>query len=216
MGFILLKNINKESKNKRKGQMSLEMIIGLIILLVVAAVVIKIFMDKMNLGPAPGEEAMELDPYMLVCDKLCQDYIDSRDTSDAFEYCRHFFPEIDLNKNSNIEGDVGTINGFGVCEDRVYCFALTNCKIGTSRSTTLTPEKCKDVMCKVYKEQYGSNESAASVVQGHMPFGVSCDPNDDTLQEIDEATGEIILDAAGDPIYKSQWWKNTFENVHCR
>ncbi len=191
------------------------MIIGLIILLVVAAVVIKIFMDKMNLSDPPGTEGIELDQYRLACSSLCQRYIDSDFVpAEALHYCEKYY-DIDLNKNGKTRGEVGTVSGYGVSEDRVYCFNLIECHWGTSRNSRLTPKKCKDIMCDVYTDRQASNETAAAMIETKIPFGHSTDPYQEELI-IKDKDGNPKLDAGGYEQTEAVWWVNSFGNVHCR
>ncbi len=195
--------------------MSLEMIIGLIILLVVAAVVIKIFMDKMNLSDPPGTEGIELDQYRLACSSLCQRYIDSDFVpAEALHYCEKYY-DIDLNKNGKTRGEVGHVSAYGVSEDRVYCFTLIECNWGSSRNSRLTPQKCKDIMCDVYTERHASNETAAALIESRIPFGESSDPYQDELIIVD-INGDPILDAGGFEQTEAVWWVNSFMNIQCR
>ncbi len=181
-----------KNKNKRKGQMSLEMIIGLIILLVVAAVVIKIFMDKMSGDNLSAPETLELEAFRQHCDALCTRYIDTNFAgAEALAYCEKYF-EIDLNKNGKIPGEAGMLEGYGLCEDRVYCFNIKECNWGSSSRSRLTPEKCRDVMCDVYTERYDSNVTAAEYIATKIQFG-TCDALDEEISFEDASGNEHTL-----------------------
>ena len=198
-------------KNKRKGQMSLEMIIGLIILLVVAAVVIKIFMDKMSGDALSPPETLELEAFRQHCDALCTRYVDTNFAgAEALAYCEKYF-EIDLNKNGKIPGEAAKLEGYGLCEDRVYCFNIKQCNWGSSSRSRLTPEKCKDVMCDVYTDRYSSNDTAAQYIQNVIGFG-SCDYEDEEIsfEYTDPATGALEVGTL------ASWHQNIYTTVHCR
>lgn len=201
--FIMLKN-----KNKRKGQMSLEMIIGLIILLVVAAVVIKIFMDKMSGDALAPPETLELEAFRQHCDALCTRYVDTNFAgAEALAYCEKSF-EIDLNKNGKIPGEAWKLEGYGLCEDRVYCFNIKECNWGSSERSRLSPEKCKDIMCDVYTERYGDNNvTAAEYIETKIEFG-SCDYLDEEISFFSTSLGTDVTLAS--------WHQDIYQTVHCR
>lgn len=207
----------------RKGQMSLEMIIGLVILLVVAAVVIKIFLDRMgSTGTDLTKGELALESFRQNCNILCQRYVDTNFAgSEALAYCEKSF-EIDLNKNGKIPGESGQVNAFGVCEDHVYCFNIIECNWGPSEKNRLTPTKCKDIMCDVYtSRQGGDNNTAAQYIATKIEFG-SCVYNDPEISFDNLTVGAV---APYDVITLAQWHKGTFmmpvvgppsSGVHCR
>lgn len=194
----------------RKGQMSLEMIIGLVILLVVAAVVIKIFLDRMgSTGTDLTKGELKLEAFRQNCQVLCQRYVDTNFAGpEALAYCEKSF-EIDLNKNGKIPGESGKVNAYGVCEDKVYCFNIIECNWGPSEKSRLTPTKCKDIMCDVYTDrQGGDNSTAAEYIASKIEFG-SCDYYD---SEISFTTTIAPIKT----ITLAEWHKGTFAPVHCR
>ena len=108
----------------RKGQKSLELIIGLLILLVVAAVVINIFLSYVSPEKLPSkpDEELETRRAKTTCADLCNSYQASGDKSNAIEYCTKKFPPVDWNGDKNLGGTKMGI--WDVCEDAVYCFHL--------------------------------------------------------------------------------------------
>lgn len=197
----------------RKGQMSLEMIIGLVILLVVAAVVIKIFLDRMgSTGTDLTKGELALESFRQNCNVLCQRYVDTNFAGpEALAYCEKSF-EIDLNRNGKLPGEAGKVNAYGVCEDMVYCFNIIECNWGPSEKSRLSPTKCKDIMCDVYTQRVGDNITAAAYIETKIPFG-SCSADD---PEISFTTGATTYSLA-------KWHTDTFlsvadggKGVHCR
>ncbi|MFH1431981.1 MAG: hypothetical protein ABIG84_02075 [archaeon] len=209
-------------KKHKKAQMSLEMIIGLIILLVVAAVVIKIFMDKMSPQQLEGPETLELEAYRQHCDSLCSRYVDTNfAAAEGLAYCEKYF-EIDLNKNGKIPGEAGKLNAFGVCEERVYCMNIKECNWGSSKNSRLTPQKCRDIMCDIYTERQGgvttvgANASAAVYIENKIEFG-TCDQYDSEISFEDTST------TPSTSVSLAAWHVSTFLpvadgglGVHCR
>ena len=131
----------------RKGQKSLEMIVGLIILLVVAAVVISMFLNIFT-EPDIGQDAMEEQEIIQECDSLCQSWQGSQGEtamSNAIEYCTKNFVH-----DATGDGSTTSVAGSGYnsyCEDGTYCFNKHTCESGR---TTLDAERCRELMCEYY------------------------------------------------------------------
>ncbi|MFB6088606.1 MAG: hypothetical protein ABEK36_02385 [Candidatus Aenigmatarchaeota archaeon] len=144
---------------RNKGQMSLEMIIGLVILLVVAAVVINIFITKVNLDQigGPPEKQLEKREFISNCESYCKEYRNKG----SLKYCKEHYKGADWNMNEK-EGElieVGPDASWQVCEDRVYCFHAVPCDWDTGE---LTMSDCKALLCQVYSEKYRGNLTMAT------------------------------------------------------
>ena len=197
-------------KNNRMAQI----MIVLIILLIGTAVVIKIFFleDIPNSVSLIVETEIGPDYFIRICQVLCDRYVNSDFAGpEALGYCEKSF-EIDLNKNGKIPGEAGKLNGFGVCEDKVYCFNILECNWGPSEKSRLTPTKCKDIMCDVYTERQGDNVTAAEYIESKIVFG-SCSAYDPEIS-FDSTTGTKSL---------ANWHISTYlpvpdggDGVHCR
>jgi len=132
---------------KRKGQKSLEMIIGLLILLVVAGVVINIFLNQMKPENLPQpEKELNIRNFKANCKSLCNKV-------ESTEYCRAYFEKGDWDgdgvKNELVK--VGETVTWDACEDRVYCFLVVPCE---DRFGPNSIEGCKDMLCQAYIEKY--------------------------------------------------------------
>ncbi|MFH1432459.1 MAG: hypothetical protein ABIG84_04540 [archaeon] len=173
---------------------------ALIILIVGAAIVLSVnilFPRYEDNFYNPTSQEKRLDVLRQYCDTLCASYVDSNfESSKALSYCEKS-TEIDINGNDKIHGEAGQLSGFGVCEDRVYCMNIKECRWGASKNSRLTPEKCKDLMCDIYTMRIGDNDTAASYIQQKVQFG-NCDVNS-------FGTNRTLI----------QWWTNNFKNVHC-
>jgi hypothetical protein len=138
----------------KKGQMSLEMVIGLVILLVVAGVVISLLLHYLGPGsmPNPGNR-MNRNDFISECNRLCDD----RD----IEYCSYYFDGNDYNLNGqSYELIKLTDVKWDVCEDRVYCFFAVPCK----RFGDVPMKGCAKALCNAYKtKKYKGNLTAASI-----------------------------------------------------
>lgn len=136
----------------RKGQKSLEMIIGLVILLVVAAVVISMFLNIFQ-EPQIGQQTVERQKIEQTCSSLCQDWQESSgraSLSAAIEYCQRTFVF-----DSDDDGTTREIAGSGFnsyCENGVHCFNVQTCEAGFE---TLDYQKCRQLMCEYYTSVNG-------------------------------------------------------------
>lgn len=144
--------------NRKKGQaMSLEMIIGLIILLVVAFVIIRIFITRFS-GDIlkPPEQELSHEKFLSDCKKLCTEYRNRG----RLDYCTKYFEGKDWNgnrqKNENIT--IGSKN-WEVCESRIYCFHVQDCEWSTGE---LTMDKCRELLCQEYLEKYNNDIGLAT------------------------------------------------------
>ena len=138
----------------RKGQMSLEMVIGLIILLVVAGVVISLLLHYLSPERMPSaEEPMEKREFKTKCDTYCKDFA-------TLDYCKYYFEGDDWNSNG-IKDELIKVGGkaeWDVCEDKVYCFLSVPCE----RFGGNPIEGCVKQLCTAYKTKYGGNLTLAS------------------------------------------------------
>ncbi len=190
------------NKKERTEIRKYQIITIILMLLILAPIVIKIFKSDPKLDEAiiPQSVDIDFDKYIIHCDALCKRFTDSkRNPSEALAYCEKYF-EIDLDKNGKTVSDASILNNHGVCEDRVYCFNIKECTWGSSSRSRLTPEKCKDIMCDIYTEKYSDNTTAAKYIESMIEFG-SCNPKDSELTQEDSS---------------ASWWTDTYQNVHCK
>lgn len=138
-----------------KGQKSLQMIIGLMILLVVAGVVINIFLNYVK--PEKFQPKTGTSEFIQKCDSLCKSYKTTGKSSDAVKYCTKYASNIDWNGNKKApESDTNPVELQGqwkACEDRIYCFLVTDCE-------GLGIQDCRDTMCYEFKQTW--NETIAN------------------------------------------------------
>jgi len=212
--IILAVSSHYNAKIKEKMLMRTVFIIGLM------AVFFYIHMFFGGCTAFEGDSDFGLEQYSIACDCLCQRYIDADFApAEALDYCEKYY-EIDLNENGKIGGEVGRILAYGleygVSEDRVYCFTLTKCYLGSDRNSRLTPEKCRDIMCDVYTERLKGNETAAAAsIKNKIPFGESTDSDHEDLIIVDDVNGNPIVDPDGKIISLASWWIDNFQDVDC-
>jgi hypothetical protein len=153
----MIMTINTSSRfnimsSSKRGQASLEMVVGLIILLVVAGVVIGFVMTTMNKGNMEQVTGGPAGKFMDNCKAFCE-------TKDYMSYCTATMKGItgstDWNRDNQESGLVkDKVSVWDFCEDRVYCFLVSEC-------STMTTEGCRNYMCQQYEKKYGDGEKAA-------------------------------------------------------
>lgn len=150
---------------RTKAQASLEMVVGLIILLVVAGVVISLVLHFVNQKNMPNAESiMKLTDFESKCGEYCKDY-------NSVDYCK-YYADVVLDKNADSTELVTTgLSYWQTCEKRVYCFLQVPCKdrFGSGGLDTLT--KCKKTLCQFYKNKYGDDiDSINAAVSNDINF----------------------------------------------
>lgn len=166
-----------------RAQASLETVIGLIILLVVAGVVISLVIyyvspEKM---PSPGEQ-LEVRAFLTNCESYCKDL-------NSLEFCRYYYPGSDWDKDG-LSHKIVKVGKFKwpTCEDRVYCFLVWPCeeRFGSGLNAI---EKCRSLLCQTYLEKYGGNKTLAEkALREDVNFPPVCDlsgiPPEDNWYEL--------------------------------
>lgn len=180
-----------------KAQMSLEMVIGLLILLIVAAVVINLFLTNSNISNFTKniKQSLSYRNFKSSCDSLCQDYLGSGSLAAAAKFCFNKMsttPDMALNKP--FPADTLLVN---VCPDSVYCFHVTTCQSDTQQ---IDITNCRQVLCNAYYQVY-SNVPNADATQLS---------NDKVKQYFPNGAGTCSL-PAGDP----NWYNLYFGNNPC-
>jgi len=174
-----------------KGQKSLEMIIGLVILLVVAGVVISTFLNQFEDNPGSQyDSTLEEEEISRTCQSMCSDYKETSGTraqTAAIEYCTTTF-NFDSDGDGTLSETAGRLYN-SYCEDGVKCFNVHQCEIGRD---VLDAQRCKEIMKNYYTSgEIGQNESEAneSIAEWYQPNGEG-DKTIGTcgLQQMQEAT----------------------------
>ena len=136
-----------------KAQASLEMVVGLIILLVVAGVVIGLVLHFLNKDNIKTPD-LSIKEFLSACESYCNDV-------NSIEYCKYYYSSDDWDKNGikNEMTSVGTYE-WPTCENRVYCFLVSPCeRLGSGMKTI---ENCKNILCQTYLEKYDGNVQYAN------------------------------------------------------
>ncbi len=170
--------------------MSLEMIIGLLILLVVAVVVIRIFLSQMK-GVEQLEDfkkTMKYREFKSDCENACYDYITSGTKSYGARFCSQRFgiPGEDINRNGKVDvfspEEAGATEMRPICEDGIYCFHIVDCRTETSK---ITWRDCRQILCNAYYDTYQDWNKANEKVKELVPNPGTCSlPADDNWWEL--------------------------------
>ncbi len=131
----------------KKGQMSLEMIIGLVILLVVATVTVTMFLDIFTFDEGLGD--MSMTEIENQCEDHCQSF--QRASGDdhyrrALDYCTATFVH-DSDESGVVEGQIYEQEYNSYCQDGVKCFNVHQCYKDGIGTQELDAEGCVDLMC---------------------------------------------------------------------
>ena len=137
-----------------RAQVTLETIIMLVVLLVLAGVMITLILNIKP--PASPQKFMSKQEFLSKGESYCND------PDKVVEYCRLYWDGNDWNENKipyeNIT--VGAYNWYA-CEDRIYCFLVKPCdRLGSGLDLL---KKCKDILCGVYLDKYGGDVNLATL-----------------------------------------------------
>lgn len=181
-----------------KAQASLEMVVGLIILLVVAGVVISLVIHYISPKNMPNAgDAIKKNQFLQNCEDYCKD-------TNSVDYCRYYWGSEARESGSvthldwNGDGEVNGIVNMGkfqwaICEDRIFCFLAVPCdRFGSGGLDTL--EKCKRMLCQTYKEKYGDDVKATNALKD----AVDVEPCDMISVDDDD-----------------NWYAKVFEDAEC-
>jgi hypothetical protein len=153
----------------KKAQISLEMVIMLVVLLVLAGVVISLILHFLRPGAiTPPEQALAKREFLAACERYCRD-------TESLDYCRYYWNGRDWNENK-INSEVIKVGKYDwyACEDRIYCFLVVPCeeRFGSGLKAI---EKCKELLCQAYLEKYnGDKVKATAALFDAVGFSPEC------------------------------------------
>ncbi len=189
----------------RRGQMSLEFIIGMVILLIVAVVVINLVLNTINTNELPYTR--DRATIEQACQQRCLDWqqAGSSAQSEAVEYCTQRF-----NLDADGDGSLQEVSGSGrnsYCEDGVHCFNVHDCRTDFEE---LDAAKCREIMCRYYQDtsvvpsaQANPTDAGRRVYRFFEPGVAEGNRGAGTcgLPSLEDATGLEIR----------TWWSNNFQ-----
>lgn len=136
----------------KKGALSLDFAVQIVIVLVVVSAVITAFIryipqDSSEIG---GQETAKRGKIETDCENMCNDVklasTEREKLEKTVDYCTAKFKS-DLNENNKFER---TGAGFNIyCEDGIRCFNMHECSVEGSK---LGAVECAEKLCKYYQE----------------------------------------------------------------
>lgn len=165
------------SKNKKASEKPIEIFIALFVILAVAMVLLKMFGGQItskqkelkDLADQNKLEQMRKD-IKSYCQSKCAEI---ETTIDKVTYCKtKYLGEGDLNNNGITNEFNNEFSIVGVCEDSIYCAAVTDCK-------SLTMKNCGQILCNYFQEEWSlsANESTNRLKEFISPG--SCSMSDE-------------------------------------
>jgi hypothetical protein len=148
-----------------KGQLTLETIIMLVVLLVLAGVMITLILTTFK-PPKSPEERLSRTQFLQKCESLCRE-------KNFGEYCRTYWKGHDWDENGkgNEVIKVGD-EGWLTCEDRVYCFLVSPCEDIGYRSYRI--EGCAEYLFHFENDRWRDPEKAKEKVLEEVSFSSDC------------------------------------------
>jgi len=154
-----------------KAQMSLEMIIGLLILLVVAAVVIQLFLKNTNISNQQYLNAIEYRQFKDKCQSLCSNAQSAGTQASLAQFCYTKLegaPDLSGTGQKYIQSETKLLD---ICNDGVYCFMVFPCKRSDSGQIVDWPD-CRQILCDAYYDVYKDTTQANTKVKQIFPSGI--------------------------------------------
>ena len=145
---------HEKGESMKRGQMSLEMIIGLLILLVVAVVVIRIFLKTMSDSAdiSKVKDSLKWKEFKSQCEGICNDFKLTGSRATLAKYCyTKMGGDTDLNKNGMVDAIPADTDVLEICEDGVYCFHVFDCR---SETDIIGWDDCRRVVCDEWAKHY--------------------------------------------------------------
>jgi hypothetical protein len=149
-----------------KAQLTLETIIMLVVLLVLAGVMITLILTTLK-PPASPQKVLSKQEFLSQCESYCND------PEKTVEYCRLYWNGKDWNGNNepNERIQVGAYKWY-TCEDRVYCFLVKPCeRLGTGLDLI---RRCKNIICGTYLDKYERADIATAKLLEDVGFSNKC------------------------------------------
>lgn len=147
-----------------KGDKSLDMVMSLVILLIVAAVVIGlVWMYLVNPPiPDPSEDCMLIKTqFKNDCKRLCAEFQSTGNSINAKQFCEKSM-QLDLDCDKYItKADAEAGYALEVCESNVYCFMIEECKWANGE---LGWKECQTTVCDEYAKIHADPDSVNAAV----------------------------------------------------
>ena len=158
--------------------MSLEMIIGLLILLVVAFTMIRLFLG--NIGAIENikdvTKTTTFRNFQSKCEQYCTDFLSSGNPASGVKFCSEKLYKIGTSNSLGLKGvvdvikpeDIQATEALPVCEDGIYCFHVTPCE---TEEGSVEWSTCKSILCNYFYKTYKDMAKASQKVRESMDGG---------------------------------------------
>ncbi|MEM5811957.1 MAG: hypothetical protein QXG91_04455 [Candidatus Aenigmatarchaeota archaeon] len=186
----------------KKGQISLEMIIMLVVLIVLASVLITLILNYLSGKKIEKhEETLKVTEFITKCQNYCKD-------TDSLDYCTYYYPGDDWDKNG-IKNDIISIGKYGwyACENRIYCFLVVSCEDRFGPGIEAL-KKCKKMLCDAFMQKLGDVKLASENLKDKVGFSNSICTYDKFKNFLKNTFGD-------DRAEKENWYKIAFDEGNC-
>jgi hypothetical protein len=165
-----------------KAQMSLQMVVAAIILLVVTIGTVRYFLSRMEtVDPVNRDFKGRLKEmgFESECESLCNEYKIDGSKASLAEFCSNKLTgDTDLNRNGGVDSFPANTKVLPICEDGIYCFHVVECE---DDSGVIDWDDCRQATCEYYEDRYqGDVDQADGKMRELFPNEGSCDlPSDE-------------------------------------
>jgi hypothetical protein len=178
----------------KKAQLTLETIIMLVVLMVLAGVMITLILNTLK-PPSSPEKVLSKKEFLQKCENYCND------PERIGEYCSLFWEGKDWDEDK-IPNELINLTSFNwpACEDRIYCFLVQPCeRLGGGLELIRT---CKDILCGVYLDKYGNVNDANQALKENILLtkDPTCKAKFDRLEEREKRWYKVFEEGCGAPI----------------
>ena len=161
-----------------KGQMSLEMIIGLLILLVVAFTIIRLFLGNITAieNIKDVTKTTTFRNFKSNCEQYCTDFLSSGNPASGVKFCSSKLYKTGTSNSLGLKGvvdvikpeDIEATEALSLCEDGIYCFHVTPCE---TEEGTVEWATCRSILCNYFYNTYKDLAKASLKVKETMDGG---------------------------------------------
>lgn len=158
--------------------MSLEMIIGLLILLVVAFTIIRLFLGNITVleNIKDVTKTTTFRNFRSKCEQYCSDFLSSGNPASGVKYCSEKLYKVGTSNSVGTKGvvdvvkpeDMEATEALPICEDGIYCFHVTPCE---SEEGSVEWADCKSILCNYFYKSYKDMAKASQKVKETMDGG---------------------------------------------
>lgn len=154
------------------------MIIGLLILLVVAFTIIRLFLGNITAieNIKDVTKTTTFRNFMSQCEQYCTDFLDSGNPASGVKFCSTKLFKTGTSNSYGLKGvvdviqpeDIQATEALPICEDGIYCFHVTPCE---NDQGSVAWSTCKSILCNYFYNTYKDLAKASQKVKETMGGG---------------------------------------------